>query len=150
MINILEGVTVKNLRGPLSVQPVIFTAGQPTEAEIADMGHRGIRTVINLRPPSEQVGFDEARLASDSGMAYVGIPVAGAADLTIANAERLANTFETHSAPFFLHCAGGNRAGALLAVKVARIDGYTVEQALNLGVEAGMTDLYETVETLLR
>jgi len=150
MNNILEGVTINNLRGPLSVQPVIFTAGQPTEMEIADIARRGIHTLINLRPPSEQVGFDEARLASDAGMAYVGIPVAGAADLTIANAERLANTFETHAAPFFLHCAGGNRAGALLAVKTGLIDGYTLEQALNLGVEAGMTDLHDTVATLLR
>ncbi len=50
--------------------------------------------------------------------------------------------------PVLLHCASGNRVGALLALR-ARMHGASPEEALELGNEAGLSSLRSTVETLL-
>ena len=51
--------------------------------------------------------------------------------------------------PAMVHCASGNRVGAMLALKAAWIDGASPEEALQLGVDAGLTRLHDRVATLL-
>jgi hypothetical protein len=49
-----------------------------------------------------------------------------------------------------LHCASGNRAGALLALHAFYIEGTTKEDALARGEAAGLTNLRDAVEARLR
>jgi len=126
----------------------LYTAGQPTEAQLHQAAAAGITTVIDLRLPSEDRGFDETASATTLGLQYIRIPVAGAAGLTPANVQALQNVLAQADGPVLLHCASGNRVGALLALMKAQ-QGASVEEALQFGRDAGMTSLEATTRTLL-
>lgn len=134
------------LRAP---RPGLFTGGQPDPAAWPALAARGVRTVINLRPPSELDGRDEAAEVAAAGLRYVELPVAGAADLTPAHADALWAALQQAEGAVLVHCASGNRAGALLALAMHRQGGMTPEQALAFGREAGLTSLEAPVRERL-
>lgn len=129
-------------------RPQLYSAGQPSAAQLQQAAAAGITTVIDLRQPDEDRGFDETAAAERLGLRYVRIPVAGAAGLTDANARALRTVLAQSSGPVLVHCASGNRAGALLALVQAR-DGASVDQALQLGRDAGMTSLEAPARVLI-
>jgi len=126
----------------------LFAAGQPTRSQWPSIRERGVVTVINLRPDREMAGRDEAAEVASAGMAYRQLGVAGIHDITDANAARLREWIDESPGPVLVHCASGNRAGALLAVIAAR-SGTPLEEALELGRRAGLTSLEEPVRALL-
>jgi len=129
-------------------RPQLYSAGQPSAAQLQQAADAGVTTVIDLRQPDEDRGFDETAAAERLGLRYVRIPMAGAAGLTDANAYALRTALAQSSGPVLVHCASGNRAGALLALVQAR-DGAPVDQALQLGRDAGMTSLEAPTRALL-
>jgi len=48
-----------------------------------------------------------------------------------------------------LYCASSNRVGAMLALKAHWVDGESPEEALELGLAAGLTSLERSVRDLL-
>lgn len=126
----------------------LYTGGQPTAAQLQQAATAGITTVIDLRQPTEDRGFDETATAASLGLHYVRIPVAGAAGLTPAKVQALQAALAQANGPVLLHCASGNRVGALLALMKAQ-QGASTEQALQFGREAGMTSLEAQTRTLL-
>ena len=126
-----------------------FTAGQPSAQAWPALKARGVGTVINLRPAEEQPGRDEAAEVGASGLDYVALPVAGAADVTAANADALWARLQRARGPVLVHCASGNRVGALLAIGTARQGGMTPAQALAFGREAGLGSLEPRVREVL-
>lgn len=126
----------------------LYTGGQPSAAQLQQAASAGIATVIDLRQPDEDRGFDEATTAADLGLNYVRIPVAGAAGLTAANAQALQAALTRSNGPVLLHCASGNRVGALLAL-VKHQQGASTEDALQFGRNAGMTSLETQTRALL-
>ncbi|WP_369349921.1 sulfur transferase domain-containing protein [Stenotrophomonas sp. JAG2] len=129
-------------------RPQLYTAGQPSAAELQQAAAAGVTTLIDLRQPDEVRGFDETAAAERLGLRYVRIPVAGAAGLTAANAQALRTALAQSQGPVLLHCASGNRAGALLALLQAR-EGASVDDALTFGRAAGMTSLEAPTRVLL-
>ena len=127
----------------------VLTGGQPTDEQLAALRDAGYRTVINLRMPNEPGTGDEPETVAALGMTYVSIPLSGAADLTDENAAALAAALDEAARPVLLHCASGNRVGALLALKAFRLDGASAEEALEIGRGAGMTRLEGSVRQLL-
>jgi uncharacterized protein (TIGR01244 family) len=129
----------------------LCTGGRPRPEHLHDAAKKGVRTVINLCPPSEALDYDEAALVAELGMHYVNIPVAGPADLTVRNADLLAAAMAEAGADHqvLLHCASGNRAGALLALKAYCVDQLPPAQALELGRRAGLTALEPAVRQIL-
>ncbi|MDI1303211.1 MAG: protein tyrosine phosphatase family protein [bacterium] len=129
----------------------LCTGGRPRPEHLQAAARRGVRTVINLCPPAEAVDYDEAALVTKLGMHYVNIPVAGPADLTLENARLLAAAMAEAGPghPVLLHCASGNRAGALLALKAHSIDLLPPAEALELGRRAGLTALEPFVRQLI-
>ena len=75
----------------------------------------------------------------------------GPADLTLHNAQALAAALAEAGPghPVLLHCASGNRAGALLALKAHSIDLLPPAQALELGRRAGLKALEPVVRQLI-
>jgi uncharacterized protein (TIGR01244 family) len=132
-----------------SPAPNLLTGGQPTPAQLQAAKAAGYATVINLRAPGEPGSWDEADTVTTLGMRYVAIPVAGADGLTRANAQLLADAIAQSRGPVVVHCASGNRVGALLAIKAALLDGVDPEAAFALGKAAGMTSLESSVRQLL-
>lgn len=122
-------------------RPGLLTGGQPSPADWAALKARGVTMVVNLRPDSEMDGRNEAAEVAAAGMAYVGIPVAGAEGVDADNARRLWTLLKSSGAPVFVHCASGNRAGALLALGAAQSGGMAPEAALEFGRAAGLTSL---------
>lgn len=129
-------------------RPQLYTAGQPSAAELKQAAAAGVTTLIDLRQPDEERGFDETAAAERLGLRYVRIPVAGAAGLTDANVQALRTALAQSQGPVLLHCASGNRVGALLALMKAR-QGASVEDALQFGRDAGMTSLDARTRVLL-
>lgn len=141
-----QAVTLPGLRQP---RPGVYTGGQPAADAWAGMAAAGVGTVINLRPDAELAGRDEAAEVRAAGMAYHQIPVAGAGDLTGANADRLWALLKDAKGPVVVHCASGNRVGGLLAIALARHEGLDADAALAAGREAGMASTEAKVKTVL-
>lgn len=122
------------------VRPGLYAGGQPTAAQLRELARR-VRTVIDLRQPGEDRGFDETGVAESLGMRYVRIPVAGAEGLDAANVRAVHQALQQSQGPVLLHCASGNRAGAVLGLVNARYEHASPEQALQLGQRAGLRSL---------
>jgi uncharacterized protein (TIGR01244 family) len=138
--------SLANLRNP---EPGVLSSAQPTEAEFRALARSGVRHIVNLRPASEQPDFDEAALVRSLGMEYHSLPVAGGADVTPENARKLDSLLaELGNEPVLLHCATGNRVGALRAM-TARQNGLEVEAALEEGGRWGLTGMTPTVREIL-
>ena len=129
----------------------LCTGGRPAPEHLAKAADLGVKVVVNLCPPAESPGYDEAAVVASLGMSYVNIPVAGAGDLTRANVALLAAALEGHGEQHraLLHCASGNRVGAMLALKAKQIDGKSTAEALDIGRAAGLKGLEPVVMQLL-
>lgn len=132
------------------VAPALISAGQPDAEQLKRLAEAGLAAVINLRTPGEDPGFDEAALLRDADVAYYHVPVAGSAGLTEANAARLDRLLQRHAGqPVLVHCASGNRVGALFALRAHTLQGLPADEALEQGRAAGLTGLESAVGGLL-
>lgn len=127
----------------------LLTGGQPALAEWAELKAQGVTTIINLRPSAEMAGRNEAAEVGATGMAYIELPVAGAEDVNADNARRLWSLLKASPAPVFVHCASGNRVGALLALGAAQSGGMDADAALEFGRSAGLRGLEPVVRERL-
>ncbi len=126
----------------------LITGGQPEADAWPVMAARGVTTVINLRPDTELSGRDEAAEVAAAGMRYHQLPVDGAAGITMDNARALQSLLQDAEGPVLLHCASGNRVGALMALAAADA-GATTEQAIEQGQAAGLTSAETRVREVL-
>lgn len=126
-------------------RPGLHTGGQPTLEELQRLKDDGVRTVIDLRGPQEDRGYDEAREVEALGMSYIALPISGKEDISAANAQALHALLQGREGGVLLHCASGNRVGALLALGAAQLDGLPTDEALALGRSAGLKSLEPVV-----
>lgn len=125
-------------------------SGQPTAEAIAQLKSAGITTVIDLRPDLETPDLDEKAVAEKSGLKYRSLPISGAADLTRENVRLFDQlTKETASDNVLIHCASGNRVGAMLALQARWVQGKSAQDSLAIGKAAGLTGLTGDVQKLL-
>lgn len=128
----------------------VLTGGQPGRAELEQAREAGYRTVVNLRPSGEFHDFDEREVVRDLGMEYVNIPVGSAEGLTPDKVQSLQRVLADSTArPVLVHCASGNRVGALFALWAAQIQGADTEAAIAFGRKAGLTGLEADVRKQL-
>lgn len=118
--------------------PDVLTGGQPAQDDWRALAGQGVTTVVNLRPREELPHRDEAAEVEAAGLRYHAIPVANAGDLTGAKARELWSLLQQADGKVLVHCASGNRVGALLALAAAQAGGHAPEQALELGKRAGL------------
>jgi uncharacterized protein (TIGR01244 family) len=128
--------------------PGITTSGQPDQESLDKLAQAGYVAVIDLRAASEDRGFDEKSVVESLGMNYISIPVSGAGGVSYDNAALLDQTLSGIEGPVLLHCASSNRVGALLSLR-EKLNGSSAEEALELGLAAGLTSLRPTVEEQL-
>lgn len=133
-----------------SPTPDLLTCGIPSARDLQQACEAGFKTVVNLCPAPE-TSRDEPATVANLGMRYVNIPVAGPTDLTEAKARELgAVVNECANHPVIIHCASGNRVGALLALKAFYVDGKSPQEALALGLAGGLKALEPYVAQLLQ
>ncbi|HEY1075594.1 MAG TPA: sulfur transferase domain-containing protein [Fontimonas sp.] len=141
--------TQLNIPNFLTPSTDISTGGRAQPADLQQAQAQGVQTVINLCPISEDPGFDEAALVASLGMEYVNIAIASAADLTPAKARELSAALAARRGPALVHCASGNRVGALFALKAHHVDGVAAEQAIEIGRAHGLKAMEPAVRQLL-
>jgi uncharacterized protein (TIGR01244 family) len=137
---------------PHKIQPDerLLIGGQPDEAALRQAAEAGIRVVVNLRGEDESVDFDQREVVTDLGMKYLRLPIADAADLTRENAEAFGEILATiGDQPALLHCASGNRVGAMYALHAGWRLGMDAEAAIELGRAHGLTGLEDDVRERL-
>jgi uncharacterized protein (TIGR01244 family) len=127
----------------------LCTGGRPQPRDLQEAQAKGVGTVVNLCPHSEDPGYDEPALVAQLGMSYVNIPIAGAGDLTRENARRLAEALGREQRGILVHCASGNRVGALFALKAHYIDRKSVDESLAEGRAHGLKAMEPAVRQLL-
>lgn len=117
----------------------IATSGSIEEGGLPILRKFGFKTIIDLR--TEEEGSDDERKAvAWAGMHYINIPVTGDG----IDAQQLeAFTKAIKSAkPILVHCASGNRAGAMWA-SYQISQGVELEKAMKEGRKAGMLPALE-------
>lgn len=125
-----------------------LSTGQPDVSTLEAIAAAGYAGVVDLRTADEARGYDEAGTATALGLRYVSLPVAGPADVTWENAAALDRVLADMEGPVLLHCASGNRVGALFALR-ASTAGASDEEALEVGRRAGLTRLEGAVRRRL-
>ena len=94
-----------------------ISSGQPDSAVLDAIKEAGFTTVIDLRGEEEDRSMDEAAEVEGRGMRYFKVPVAAAADVTYDNARKLDRILADVEGPVLVHCASGNRVGAIFALR---------------------------------
>jgi uncharacterized protein (TIGR01244 family) len=131
--------------------PDVITAGQPNGEQLQAIAKAGYKTIINTRAHGEPLVDQMPAFVASLGMTYVHIPVAGGADLTVENAQKLADALASEDArPALVHCASSNRVGALFALKAFHLDGKSADEAISIGRSAGLTRMEAMVRPLLK
>jgi uncharacterized protein (TIGR01244 family) len=121
-----------------------ISTGQPDSELLSLAKDAGYTTVVDLRRTTEDRGMDEAAEVAALGMQYIALPVDGANGVTYENAAALDKILAAAEGPVLLHCASGNRVGALHALS-RKVAGASNEDALAAGLAAGLTRLEPVV-----
>lgn len=132
-----------------AVQPVngITSAGQPDESAFKVFADSGYAAVIDLRTDDEERGLDEQAVVKGLGMDYLLLPI-DSDGISFENARALDKLLSGYDQPVLVHCASGNRVGALLALR-ASMNGADDASAMELGKQGGLTRLEPEVREIL-
>lgn len=134
----------------LNPEPNRYAGGQPDADDLQSLAKQGVKHVINMRPHAETPDIDPADMASNAGMSYWNLPIAGPGDLSRDNAQALDDKLaEIGAEPALIHCASSNRVGALMALRAAWLHQADANEALELGERYGLTKMRPMVEALI-
>ncbi|MBB1434606.1 MULTISPECIES: fused DSP-PTPase phosphatase/NAD kinase-like protein [Pseudoalteromonas] len=138
----IKSVALTNYAHP---QQHIYTAGQPPKEQFQQLAKQGIKYVINLRGDGEN-NWDEQALVTNLGLQYFSLPISSRADINIENAKKLQQLLaQASESPTLLHCASGNRVGALIALYNAIELNQPIEKAIETGKQWGLKSLEPVV-----
>ena len=147
----LEPAPLIDIRNAYRAFPGILTGGQPSSAQLHAAKQAGYKTIVNLRPEYEHRGQVEEASVKTAGMLYIHIPVAGAEGISFKNSELLREALaDINNYPIMVHCASGNRVGALFALDAFRHNKLTTEQAIAVGHKSGLTGLEAVVRKIIK
>lgn len=128
-------ITIANSFWPL---PTVMTAGQPTEAQLRELASAGVTTILDLRPATEERGYDEARMAEAAGLRYRRLPVT-AESLDAATFDTVREVLRIRGdSPMLVHCASANRVGAVLLPYLMLDEGMSPDEAIELATRIGL------------
>lgn len=116
----------------------LITGGQPRAKDLDRLKEQGCTVVVNMRGAHERTGFDEKAHAESLGMTYHHIPVMGPGDVNAATAKALHKVLNKAKGKTLIHCASGNRVGAVVALYGHKHLGMTADEAIAFGRRAGL------------
>ncbi len=133
--------------GDMKVQKFggIYLGGQPSDDDLKQFDAAGVKTVINLRPAAENPKSDEAKFCESIGIDHYYNPAFDSPDsLSDPIFTRVRDLLTNkNNQPLLLHCASGNRVGAVWLAHRVLDDGVPYEKALEEAKAIGMKPQYE-------
>lgn len=118
-------------------EDVLF-GGQPDAGQIEAMARAGFLTVMDLRREDEPRGFDESTVVRELGVEYVALPVGSDTLQDPATFEQFFELFAEAERPVLVHCASGNRVGALYYAYLVVEEGLDRSEALDQARQQGL------------
>lgn len=134
----------------VSPSPGVVSAGRLKPEDIGRLQDAGIEHVIDLTPDDETPDFDEASAVRSAGIDYANLPVSGAVDLTRENVIAFDALMRNAERPVLVHCASGNRVGAMAALRAAWVESKSEEDAIAIGKTWGLKGLEPQVRERIR
>ena len=117
----------------------IYRGAEPDKTAVATLQKLGIKTIIDLRKPSE-VRKAEAFEARECGITYTNVPLPGLSRPTDAQVQNVLDLIDTLPKPIFLHCKHGcDRTGTIIACYRIKHDRWTLEKAWEEAVQHGIS-----------
>ena len=149
-MEVMKGAPHINIYGAKHPFPGVLSGGQPTKEQIVIAKNEGFKTIINLRMPNEMTEWNEPAKVKALGMQYIAIPVGNANDINVKNSSTLVAALEDqNNYPVLIHCASGNRVGALFALDAYNNAKMSKEKALKIGRDSGLVSLEPAVSAKL-
>jgi len=128
------------IRNFLKVSSDFCTGGQPRIEHFAQLKADGVRSVLNLRQPTEHRADEERAAVEQAGLKYFNVPVNFQAPSTEAVDEFLRLTDDPANRPMFIHCTGAVRVGALWMIRRVLRDGMMIDAALEEARRVGLVE----------
>ena len=123
------------------LETTVACGGATTPEAVPELKKMGYKSIINLRLPTEPGANIEAEAdaAKTAGINFFNIPFSGQApDPKVA--DRFLDTITTPgNEPAYIHCAAGNRAGAMWMIKRLAVDHWDTERAYTEAAALGLT-----------
>ena len=128
----------------------LLIAGQPTAKQLKAAAKAGYKTVIDLRPLSEDRGFEEEKAARKAKLEYANIGVTPDT-LDASTVKYFLTVLSNAERPALIHCSSGNRAAGLYYAWLVMEQGMPEDQALQQARAAGLAapDLEARVQELV-
>jgi uncharacterized protein (TIGR01244 family) len=131
----VEDAGILNATSPA---PGILFGGQPTKEQLEKLAAADYKTVIDLRLPAENRGYDEAAAAKAAGLEYVPVPVSEQTLDDVATLDRFIEVFRETDKPVLVHCGGGGRVAAVYYAWLVAEEGMSRDEALRRAKEEGL------------
>jgi len=129
--------SIKNF---LRVNKEFCTGGQPSLVHLERLKADGVKSIINLRQPTEYAAAEEEAKAKALGFRYFNIPVSPTDPKDEHAAEFLKLTDDPENRPAFIHCRSAARVGAFWMIRRVLRDGWKMEDALKEAEKIGLGD----------
>ena len=133
--------TVPGVTNFARLETTVACGGATKPEAVPELKKMGFASIINLRQPTEAGAMveEEAAAAKVAGINYFNIPFNGQQP-DPAVADKFITTITTKSnEPAYIHCAAGNRAGAMWMIKRLVVDHWDAEKAATEATALGMT-----------
>jgi outer membrane protein assembly factor BamB/protein tyrosine phosphatase (PTP) superfamily phosphohydrolase (DUF442 family) len=128
------------IRNFLRVNKDFCTGGQPKLEHLEKLKAEGVKSILNLRQPSEHRAAEEEAKAKELGLRYFNIPVAYGNPNEEQVAEFLKITDDTDNRPIFIHCTAAIRVGAFWMIRRVLRDGWKIEDAQAEAEKVGLRE----------
>jgi len=132
----VEGVT-----NFAKLESTVACAGATKATAVPEIKKMGFASIINLRLPTEAgANVDgEAAAAKTAGIKFYSIPFSGQSPDPAVADKFLATITAPGNEPAYIHCAAGNRAGAMWMIKRLAVDHWDTERAYTEAAALGLT-----------
>ena len=133
--------TVPGASNFAKLETTVACGGATTPEAVPEIKKMGFKSIINLRLPNENgANIDaEAAAAKTAGINFFSIPFSGQQP-DPAVADKVLDTITAPgNEPAYIHCAAGNRAGAMWMIKRLSVDHWDSERAYTEAAALGLT-----------
>jgi len=133
--------TVPGVTNFARLETTVACGGATKPEAAAELKKMGFASIINLRLPTEAGAMveEEGAAAKAAGISYYNIPFNGQQPDPAVADKFIATITAKGNEPAYIHCAAGNRAGAMWMIKRLVVDQWETDRAATEATALGMT-----------